>query len=67
MNENKLILQALNCIIAKKKRQLAKNENLLMTCDNDYIQMYTCKSITNLIEKIKQFETLKLKYDKTNL
>lgn len=34
-----------------------------MTCDNDYIQMYTCKSITNLIEKIKQFETLKLKYE----
>lgn len=63
MNETQLILQFLICIIAKKKRQLIKCEARLMTCDNDYIQMYTCKSITNLIEKIKQFETLKLKYE----
>ena len=66
MNEQQLILQALNCIIAKKKRKLKANENILVTCDNDYIQMYICKSITNLISKIKQFETLKQKYDNTN-
>lgn len=67
MTDNELIIQALNCIIGKKKRKLKADENLLITCDNDYIQMYTCKRITNLIEKIKQFETVKQKYDKTNL
>ena len=57
--ENKLIIQALNCIIAKKKRKLKRAERYLLMCDNDYQQMLSCKSINNLIAKIKEFETLK--------
>jgi hypothetical protein len=63
MNEQQLILQALTCTIARKKRKLKRSERLLMACSTDYEQMLGCKKIRQQIEIIKQFENLKMKYD----
>lgn len=66
MNEIQLIIQALNCTIARRKRKLKRSERQLLMCDNDYQQMLLCKKITQQIAKIKEFKTLKQKYDNTN-
>ena len=58
-----LLIQALNCIIARKKRKLKRAERQLLMCENDYIQMLNCRNITNIISKIQQFETLKQKLE----
>lgn len=63
MNEIQLIIQALNCIIARKKRKLKRAERQLLMSDNDYIQMLNCRNITNIISKIQQFETVKQKLE----
>lgn len=59
--EIKLILQALTITISRKKRQLKREERLLLTVQNDYEQFLICKSITHYMEKIQSFETLKRK------
>ena len=66
MNEIQLIIQALNCTIARRKRKLKRAERYLLMCDNDYQQMILCRKITQEIAKIQHFETLKQKYDNTN-
>lgn len=58
-----LLLQALTCTIARRKRKLKRSERQLMMCDNDYQQMLLCKKITQQIAKIKEFETLKQKLE----
>lgn len=63
MNEIQLIIQALVCTIARRKRKLKRSERQLLMCDNDYNQMLLCKRITREIAKIKEFETLKQKLE----